>query len=433
MRNQNFMKIVVDKNETDIFAIHVFFYAGSVFENDKQHGLSHLLEHMLFKSKQDLSVENLLMDLNSLGGSFNAITSKDYTSFYIYVHHSNWSHSVDLMKKIVCEPYFLENELQKEKQVVLEEFISSEDDTKDKIYDLTYASLLSRKNRYAKSVKGNIDVIKKASTDDLLAYYKNNYKNVMVYINIPSKKYQLDKAKFVDYVHKQFYVFANQQKKPTQSILAKENHMFAQNLPVVMIQPEKNKQQKSTMISFCGFSANDSSNIVLDFLWDILTGSLNSLLMLEMREKRGLVYGISSFNNSYFTCGITGVYFTSSSHDIIEILKYMFSVLKHLSNDGLTKDMFSYAKKSYTNKLKYRLTDMRYKMERSMMRHYYDCDWNENTIQNKIKNLQIKDVMNVCKKVFDFRKMSVVSIGNYSINNVKEIESQIHKLILDMK
>jgi predicted Zn-dependent peptidase len=427
------MKIVIDKNETDMFAIQVFFYTGSVFEKDKEHGLSHLLEHMLFKSKRDLSVENLLMDLNSLGGSFNAITSKDYTSFYIYVHHSNWSHSVDLMKKIVCEPHFLENELQKEKQVVLEEFISYEDDTKDKIYDLSYSSILAQKNRYAKSVKGNIDVIKKASTDDLLAYYKSNYNNVMVYINIPSKQYQLDKTKFVDYVHKQLSIFAKKQEKPTQSILMKENHMFSKNLPVVLIKPEPNKQQKCTMISFCGFKANDSSNIVLDFLWDILTGSLNSLLMLEIRQKRGLVYGISSFNNSYFTCGVTGVYFTSSSQDIIEILKYMFSILKHLTKDGLTKDMFSYAKKSYMNKLKYRLNDMRYKMERSMMRHYYDCDWNENIIQNKIKNLQMKDVMNVCKKVFDLQKMSVVSVGNYSINTVKEIESQIHKLILDMK
>jgi len=430
------MKIVVDTNETDIFAIQIFFYAGSVFESRKQHGLSHLLEHMLFKSKQDLPVDKLLMELNSLGGSFNAVTSKDFTSYYLYVHHSNWKHAIEMLNKIVLEPNFVDDELEKEKKVVIEEFLSYEDNTKDKIYDITYNLILSPQNDYAKSIKGNIDVIKSATKEQLLVYYQATYKNYMVYVNIPTNKNtSTSKRKYVDYIQKLFTSTIDTSHFGALNVKkilgVSKVDLFSNKLPAVLIKIDEHKQQNSTMISFCGFPADDSLNIVLDFLWDVLAGSLNSLLMMEMREKRGLVYGLSSYNNAYFTCGVTGVYFTSSSSEIVDALKYMFSVLKQLKNDGLNVEVFEYAKKSYINKLKYRLTDAKYKMERSMTRHYYECAWNEKTIQNRIENLQPKEVIGVCRKVFDFTKMCVVSIGKYKVNYVKSIESRIHKLILD--
>jgi predicted Zn-dependent peptidase len=405
-------RVIFRHNSSNIFALQIFVKAGSAYEKEGERGWSHLLEHMMFKSKRDKSVETLLLQLNELGGVFNALTNKDYTSFYIRTTEDRWKDSCDILKKVVMEPYFLKEELEKEKQVVVEEFLQYEDDVQDVLFSQAYERFLSGKNPYRHPVKGNLDDIQRARPDTLTDYYMAHYRDIMIYVSCGRKH----SKRIQSYVRSIFESPAKAkatETRPTESRLGHTQELTSPKGPVVRIVREGKRSQNATVIMFQGFPHSDKRNVVLSLLWDILAGSLNSLLMMEMRENKGLVYRISSFNDSYLTTGLTGIYFTSSTHDLVTIMSYITRIFKRLAKKGLSPNILRYSKSSYTNKLQYKLTQFDFRCEREMMRAYYGCAWDEDYVARKVKRITNDQIKKISKRVFDFDRCCVISIGNY--------------------
>jgi predicted Zn-dependent peptidase len=399
--------LIIERNDRKVFMIHILLNAGSYFETEKEHGLSHLLEHMMFKSKKSMNVETLLMKLNQLGGIFNAATSKDYTGFFIRTFEQNWKQAIDLIYLIVFEPRFDTLELEKEKKVVIEEFLHYEDSIKDKLVELSYDQFLPSTNPYQKSVKGTIDIIKNCSVDDLKQFYRKYYQKCMIYINCPNNIQTLvsNQIKVLFSKYLKSYV---ENKNLWNSPIA-----FSSKTPAIKILNDTKRSQNATCLMFRGFPFEDEKNIVLNFIWDVLLGSLNSLLMMEIREKKGLVYSMTSYNDCYKLIGLTGIYFTSSHENIVHIVSYILNILQTLKIDGLTNNVLTYSKESYLNKLKYRLTNIDYEADRSIMRHYYKCKWDEDFIIKLIVNINNEKIKRICQEVFNFKNISIISIGKY--------------------
>lgn len=411
--------LIIEHNNRNIFIVQVFIGAGSVFESKGEHGLSHLLEHMMFKSKKKTTVEQLLIELNSLGGVFNAMTSKDYTSYYIRTVETNWEKSMKLLRKIVFEPCFKKEDLKSEKRVVTEEFLQYEDDVKDILLETAFKLFLPSQNPYRKSIKGKILDINKTRAKTLLNYYNDRYKHSMIYINCNK---EIDKS-----VRRRALKYFKQYLGEI-TFESDMCSLFKQiGEPIVRVISRPNRAQNATVIMFKGLPNNDKRNIDLELLWDILTGSLNSLLMLEMREKRGLVYGISSFNDTFMCMGVTGVLFTSSNKDIATVVKHVLNVLKKITGKGIKKTILDYSKASYINKLRYRLTEVEFAAERSMLRHYYKCPWDEDAVIKRLQRIKNENIISLCQEIFNFNQMCIVSIGRY--DDHKSIEQTIKEII----
>ena len=411
--------VIVDHNNQGIFSIQVFIRTGSVYETKKEHGISHLLEHMMYKSKKDRTAKQLLLELVSMGGVFNAITNKDYTSFYIRAVEQNWKQCVDILHSVVYDAHFKSDELETEKKVVVEEFMLYEDDIKDVTFDMAYDAYLASNNPYRKSVKGSLDVITTATPRDLKRYHSQHYSSGIIFINCSKR------------LHKQAIARAGskfQIRKHTFDAQGTNNMFRNLGVPIVHVINQSQRAQNSTIVMFKGFPYSDHRTITLDFVWDVLAGSLNSLLMLEVREKRGLVYGMSAFNEAYAAMGVTGIYFTSSSSDTHTIIGYITRILNNLKTTGLAEHVLKYSKSSYLNKLRYRLTDRQFADERAMIRRYYGCAWDEKDIINRLERLSNKQIESVCSKVFDMMNICVVSIGKYS--DVEKTRKKITNAIL---
>lgn len=403
--------LFIDHNNRNIFVAQVFIRVGSVFERKGEYGLTHLLEHMMFKTKENCSSKELLMELNKLGCVFNANTSKDYTSFYVRTIESNWKKCVNLLNTIVFKPKFLKSDLSKEKKVVIEEFLQYEDDVYDKAITIAYKNFLPEHNGYRRSIKGSLKDIKNVDIETLKEYYEKHYTKCMIYISCSKKLHKTVEKEVVK-------VFGN---KISSKWDMKCNFMQPRhNSTVVKVINVPKIAQNATVVMFNGLCHNDKRNIVLGFIWDILTGSLNSLLMIEIREKRGLVYGISSFNDAYKDFGVTGIYFGSSNNDTDKVILYIMKILKRLKLNGLSQNILTYSKASYINKLKYRLTDIEFECERSMIRKYYGCDWDERLIISTLQKITNNDIISCCQDIFDFNNMSVVSLGKYDNTKIKE-------------
>lgn len=412
--------LILEHNDRKVFMVHILLNAGSYFETEQEHGLSHLLEHMMFKSKKSIRVEELLMRLNRLGGFFNAVTSKDYTGFYIRTFEKNWKQALSLIHTIVFDSCFDKDELEKEKKVVIEEFLHYEDSVQDKLVELSYGQLLPSVNPYQKSVKGNIDIIQKCSVDDLKRFYKKHYHRCMIYVNCPRNI----KVDVVNKVKSSFIKYLSSYSKP--SSLWNVPVPFSKRMSIAKIIQDTKRAQNATCLMFRGFPYSDERNIGLNFIWDVLLGSLNSLLMMEMREKQGLVYSMTSYNDSYKRLGATGIYFTSSNKNIVHILSYILNVLNTLKKHGLANNVLEYSKESYLNKLKYRLSNIEYEADRSILRHYYNCEWNEDVIEKRIKSINNGDIMKISQDVFDFKECSIVSLGKYA--HPQKLQEDLHNL-----
>jgi predicted Zn-dependent peptidase len=410
--------LFIEYNDQNVFNIEIFIKAGSVYETSGEHGLAHLLEHMMFKSKKNINIEELLLELNYLGGEFNALTGKDYTSFYIKTIDKNWKRSTELLNKIVFEPIFKTKDLKTEKKIVIEEFLQMEDDIKDKVFETAYSLFLHPKNPYGASVKGTLRNIKVVDPESLHRYYNKHYSKCIIYINCDKKLVKDIKP----YLLKNFSTRLDSisRKVPYGELLTNTS-----NLPVIKVLNEK-KAQNSTIIMFQGFAYSDKRTIILELIWDILAGSLNSLLMMEMREKRGLVYRLSAFNDGFAYIGTSGLYFTSSTNDISTTILYIMKVLKKIRLKGLSKNILTYSKASYINKLQYQLTDLNFTTQRAMMRHYYGCKWDESSVLSKLRKITNEDIISICQTVFDFTKMCVVTVGNYKSPN--DLENKIRNM-----
>lgn len=412
--------IVIEHNTNGVFIIQIFVNSGPIFEGRGQRGLAHFLEHMMFKSKKDQSVASLLLNLNSLGGVFNAVTTKDYTSFYIRTIEKNWKESLVLLKKIVLEPSFLKEELDKERKVIIEEYKQYQDDIKDIVFTQAYRLFLAKDNPISRTVKGELRDIQRTSIKTLREYYLERYKNIFIYVNCsadihPSVERKIQKLYKAD--------FGN----PSISCPIQCLKLRVYDQPVVKIMQDLKRSQNATVIMFQGFPYDDKQNIILEFVWNVLAGSLNSLLMLEMRQKRGLVYSISSFIDSFQHCGYTGIYFNTSTKDLCVVLKYIWKIFLRLSSNGLSDNVLNYSKASFANKLEYNLANLDFKSGRSMLRHYYGCKWDETCVLKKMRKVTNADVKSVCKEVFNVNRCCIVSVGKY--DDAADVEKNVRRTL----
>jgi predicted Zn-dependent peptidase len=397
--------IILEHNTVGVFTIQVVIATGSIHESKGTRGISHLLEHMMFKNKRNMATGELLRRLDKVGGSFNAATNKDWTTYYIHAVSEEWSNCIDLMNTIVFDCDFVEKELQKERRVVIEELLQSKDDPSEAVYDLAYKSFLSKSNPYRANVIGKIKDLMAISIGDLKAQYDKYYRqknNLYIYVNCPVKIHSDVHSKIM---------------KRFKNVIADFEPIstpwtgFAGK--VIKVQHHDNWSQNATCIIFPGLEFSNPKNIVLEYIWEVLCGGLNALIMLEIREKRGFIYSMSSFTDSYRDGGVTGMVFTSSHKKTEDIILLIFRILAKLKKDGLSRGVLAYTKASYQNKLRYRFTNKDYKQERQVWNHFYGID---RSIQHELKavaRITNDDVKEVCKTIFDFERTAIVSVGYY--------------------
>ena len=400
--------IVFDDNVKGTFVIQIVIGVGSIHEQKGNRGMSHLLEHMMFKSKSDMSSDKLLMSLNALGGSFNAATNKDWTMYFIKGIDEKWQDCVDIIRRIVFDPHFVTKELITERRVVIEEMLKDLDNNEDVVYELAYKTLLKKDNVYRHGVIGKVRDLMVATPSSLKDYYDHHYthNNMLVYVNC-AKSRQSEVAKYIAQSFPQNFEQSFQRPR----VLDWTGVRDGINVNIVK---QPNVSQNMSCILFESFKVSDSKNVILDFIWEVLAGNLNSLLMKDLREKKGYIYGISSFVDSYDNGGVTGLSFSSSNTRLHDIVYSIFCILKKVSMYGLSHGVFEYSRASYINRLKFRMTNPDTRHERTMWNLFYGIHMTEAAVLKQLARMTNEDIIDVCKTVFDTNRMAIVSFGKYS-------------------
>ncbi|MBI3631926.1 MAG: insulinase family protein [Candidatus Vogelbacteria bacterium] len=295
---KNGLRIISVPNKDSLAAtILVLVEAGSKYETKKINGLSHFLEHMCFKGTTNRPrAIDISGELDSLGAQYNAFTGHEYTGYYAKVEARHFDKALGVVADIYQNPLFNENEIEKEKGVVIEEINMYEDLPQRKVQDLI-TELLYGNQPAGWSIAGEKETIKVLNREDFLKYRGEHYvasaTTVVVAGKFDEKKiFKKVEAEFKDVTHGKKFGKVETEEKQTK--------------PAIVIRHKK-YDQTHLVIAFRTCDTYDKRNYALELLAQVLGGGMSSRLFQRVREEMGAAYYVRAYNDNFTDHGYMAI------------------------------------------------------------------------------------------------------------------------------
>ena len=292
----NGLRVIIEPlREFSSVSMGIWVLAGSRDEEASQSGISHLIEHLTFKGTSRRTAKQIALETDSMGGSLNAFTSKEFTCFYARVLGENLSQSMDLLSDITLNSQFAAQELSKEKDVILQEISMVEDTPDDLIHDLHCQEFWADQS-LGRPILGTPDSLMSLTREQILDFHANRYSAGQMIITASGA---LEPDRFLREVEDAFGdLEKGDQQVPWEPTRA---------TPGVCV---KNRliEQVHTCIGYQGLAADDERRYVMYLLNTILGGGMSSRLFQKIREEYGLAYSVFSYHSAYQDTGVHTVY-----------------------------------------------------------------------------------------------------------------------------
>lgn len=286
--------ILAPMKETKAVTVLALVGTGSRYETKSQNGISHFLEHLFFKgTKRRPTYLHIARELDSIGASFNAFTSEEYTGFYVRSAKDKFGVGLDIISDILLNSQFPEAEIAKEKQVIIEEINMYEDIPQKQIIDIT-KEVFYPNSSLGRPVLGNKKSVTNLNRNDFVNYLASNYtaKNSIIVIAGGGNK-----EEWLEAIKSKFALLSNKQEPKFRLILKTD-----QKNPKIKIKYKKTDQAHLTL-GVRTFSRKDKRRYPLAVFNNILGATMSSRLFSEVRERRGLAYYVGSDTMEFYDTG----------------------------------------------------------------------------------------------------------------------------------
>jgi predicted Zn-dependent peptidase len=321
-------------------AIGLWIGAGSRDEDDARAGVSHLLEHLLFKGTRSYSALEIAELFDAFGGELNASTARDYTVVYARVLDEHLDAALDVMTDMVFAPTLAD--IDSEREVVLEEIAMIEDAPQELVHDL-FTEAVFRDHPLGRPVLGSAEVISTVSRRAVSAYHRSRYRadNVVV-----AAAGSVDHDRLVGLVEA---MFSKPGEPPARRPRARPL-LVAPPPPSLRFQ-RKETEQYHLCVGAPGVARPDRRRFAASILDGVLGGSASSRLFQEIREKRGLAYAVYSFAAQYADTGQIGVYVGTREENLAPCMEIVASELATLAEGGVREDELERAKENLKGRI----------------------------------------------------------------------------------
>ncbi|MEI5906227.1 pitrilysin family protein [Bacillus spongiae] len=349
---QNGLRIVLEEIPTvRSIAIGVWIGTGSVNENSQNNGISHFLEHMLFKGTKTRSAREIAESFDKIGGQVNAFTSKEYTCYYAKVLDNHSSYALEILADMFFNSTFDKDELEKEKKVVYEEIKMYEDTPDDIVHDML-GKAIYQDHSLGYPILGTEQTLSTFTSDTLKEYVHNMYAPEEVVISIAGNV----EESFMKQVEKLFGSYTGGVREPKD-----EKPVFH----AVQISKKKEIEQAHLCLGFEGFKVGHPDIYNLIVLNNILGGSMSSRLFQEVREQKGLAYSIFSYHSAYQDSGLVALYGGTGATQLQELFETIQQTLSTITKDGVTENEFLNSKEQLKGNLLLSLESTNSRMSRN--------------------------------------------------------------------
>ena len=303
----NGMTIVTDRLDTvETVSLGVWVQAGSRFETAANNGVSHLLEHMAFKGTARRSARDIAEEIEAVGGHLNAFTSREMTAFHATTLKDNVDVAIDIIGDILQNSVFDQQELEREREVVLQEIGQAFDTPDDIVFD-HFQSTAFPEQPLGRPVLGPPEIVASMTRDTLMGYMGTHYTPPRMIFAAAGK---LDHDVIVAMVEAQFSrVEAGIVEQPEAALYRGGD-----------IRETRDLEQVHFVLGFESAGFHDPDYYAIAVAASTLAGGMSSRLFQEIREKRGLVYSIYGFNSAYSDGGLFGIYAGTGEEGLAELV-----------------------------------------------------------------------------------------------------------------
>jgi predicted Zn-dependent peptidase len=301
-------------------SIGIWADVGSSLESREQRGISHLVEHMLFKGTERRSAREIAEVMDGVGGNLNAFTDKETTCYYAKVIDRHVPLALDVLSDMFLRSLFDAQELAKEQNVVLEEIKMYDDSPDELIHDLFLQTMWSGSNLGAPTI-GFVDTVTAVTPADLRAHMNRHYAPNSIVVAASGN---VEHDRVVELVAQSFERF--------EGISERVEPDAPRTTPSALVR-QKDCEQAYVVLGSRGLCVRDDRRYALSVLDTVLGGGMSSRLFQEIREKRGLVYTVYSFQAAYRAAGLFGIYAGTSPENVqpcIDVIAEQLAALRKI-------------------------------------------------------------------------------------------------------
>ncbi len=391
-----------------VVSVGVWIDAGSRDEHDLNCGSAHFVEHMFFKGTASRSARDIAREFDVLGGSANAFTTRENTCLHATVMDSKLPVLVELLTDLLANSLFADEEIERERQVILQEIHMVEDVPDDHIHDL-FAALLWGSHPLGRSILGSHEVVAAMDSQKLLDYVQKHYTTDRLVVAAAGN---LVHADFVSLWLKAFDNLgqvsepSRQRRKPKQ--LPPSRRVYTKPLEQVHI-----------LQGTYGLPVTDKDRYGCLMLNVLLGGNMSSRLFQEIREKRGLAYSVYSYIASYADSGYLAIYLGVDRDSVNEALELTAREIRELQRNPVTDEELAHARDFVKSGLVLAMENMEAIMSRIARNElYFGKEIPLQEVLGAIDGVKADDIMRLSSMIFGKQELTCTGLGPLDKNGI---------------
>ena len=317
---------VVTERMPDVRSVSVGFWVGtgSVDEAPAQAGASHFLEHLLFKGTDARSARSIAEAVDRVGGDMNAFTTKEYTTFYVRLLAEDYAMGADLLSDLIWSPAFRSDEVESERQVILEEILMHADEPSDLVHDVL-AHALFPDHPLGREVLGDESTITSMSRDEIASFHAEHYRPANVVVAAAGR---VEHDELVD------RLLRNLGGRSGGAIPARSG---PPHKPVPVQVTHRQTEQAHLAVAVPAPDRDDEERHPMAIVEHILGGGMSSRLFQSIREERGLAYSVYAYRLGFHGAGALAVYAGTSPANARKVRDLILEEIERAARDGITQ------------------------------------------------------------------------------------------------
>jgi predicted Zn-dependent peptidase len=381
----------------------VWMKMGSRHETPDENGISHFIEHLLFKGTETKSARDIALIIDSVGGQMDAFTTKEYTCFYFKVLDRHLDVAVDLLTDIIRHPRFEPDEIEKERKVIYEE-IKMVDDTADElVYDVWSEAHYGR-HPLGRPIQGTVDSVGRMRPDMLTRFFRDSYRpaNLMV-----------TAAGNVDHPRLSAAIGDAFDGLEPGSMVPLGPAPSAPPRATVIVRDKKELGQLHLCLGLPGVAMDDPRRFPLYVLNTLLGGAMSSRLFQHVREERGLAYSVYSSANSFLDVGNLLVYAATSPESGVEVTELVQAELRRLKDEAVSEAELQHSKDHLKGSLMLSLESSSSRMSNLARQEiYFGRHFSLDEILRGIDTVESPHLTTLARELFDPSRSTLAVLGN---------------------
>ena len=398
---KNGIPVLMDKIEgINSVTFGIFVKTGAKNELSGEEGVSHLLEHMMFKGTKTKSAKDISEIIDNEGGIINAYTGKENTVYYVQMLSNRLKEGIEVLTDMFLNSTFSKENLEKEKNVVIEEIRMYDDIPEEIVHDRNTALVID-------GVQGNIVLgseksIREMTREKLVKYFKEQYRPENIVISIAG-----------NFSYEDISEILNNGLGTIENISPEREYNGEMEIRSIENKITKDTNQIHLCFNTKGCSLTSNIRYEVAIISNTLAGNMSSRLFQKIREDRGLAYSVFSYTSSFEEGGLFTVYAGTTKKDYKEVLEIIENEFEDIKENGITEYELQKSKNQFLSAVTFGLESSKGRMNR-MANSYllYKEIKSLDEILDQIEKITVEDIKKAAQEMFDKKYYSKTILGN---------------------